>query len=176
MIELPKVAGVYFQWESDETNPVLAEDQDIYFGNIENGANRDKWWLRLESMMKRNVPIFVFDQSPGSKNTVRMVYDINVKRRTFRVTPTYDPKDIINLPGIYRQHQGQEEKRRAVMRVFDAIAPKLKPKEQNEYRPHDTEQNPDLPPIEYTPSCTVQLSRSRNGSFRWGCNFSVFVL
>lgn len=127
VVENPEIAGVYVKW-NDEM-PVLNEDGDIY---LENDANNryDKWWSSLSDIMQRNIPIFILNRE---SNTARMLYDIDLKNRSFKLSSEYDPKNISNMPGIYKDHLGRIAKHKAVMRVFDKATGVILGDEKKEY-------------------------------------------
>lgn len=133
VVENPEIAGVYVKWDDEE--PVLVENNDIYLKNGEN-IKYDRWWESLSGVMKRGIPLFVLNRE---NNTVRLMYDVDVKNRSFRVTPEYNPENLIDMPGIYKQHTGKEEKRKSVMRVFDKALGIIPEEERNEYIPDGTE-------------------------------------
>lgn len=118
VMERPEVAGVYFKWGSDYL-PQIKEGTDISLKEKINGSYlSDEWWETLENSMKTGAPIFVIDND----NNVRMVYDINIKARTIKVTPKYDPENFVDMPGIYKQHTDKSSKRAAITRVFDKVS------------------------------------------------------
>lgn len=136
IIEVPEVAGVYFKY--GDYFPELKAGIDISLEGIFDGHRlTEEWWDRLESSIKTGSPIFVID----SRNNVRMVYDINIKNKSFKVTPEYDPENLTNMPGVYKQHLGTEEKRKAVMRVFDKVTGLIPEDERKKYVPDGTEED-----------------------------------
>jgi hypothetical protein len=122
------------KWNNDF--PELREKNDIYLKDIPEKVYYDRWWNIMEGVMRRGMPIFVLNQE---KNNVRMVYDINIRSRSFKVTPEYDPAKMTNLPGIYQQHLGKREKRKAVMRVFDKVSGLIPEDKRKDYIPDGTE-------------------------------------
>lgn len=48
--------------------------------------------------------------------------DVDAKKRIFKVTPVYDPGNIVDMPGIYKQHLDAQHKRASVTKVFDKAA------------------------------------------------------
>lgn len=140
VVENPEVAGVYLKWGT-EGWPVLKEGEDILLSQKERGDRRDRytgWWERISAVLKRGAPVFVIDQK---NNHVRMLYDINVAEKTFKVTPEYDPSNMVDMPGIYKQHLGKTEKKQAIMRVFDKVTGLISEEEREQYLPNDTEQD-----------------------------------
>ncbi len=135
IIENPEIAGVYVKW--DDSMPELVKNQEVFLKNNER-SGYDRWWKTLGNVMKRGMPIFILDRE---KNKTRMMYDINVKERSFKVTPEYDPENFSNMPGIYQQHLGKDEKRKAVMRVFDKATGLISEDEKEKYTPDGTEQD-----------------------------------
>lgn len=117
VVEKPEVAGVYMKW--GESMPPLSETTSLQNGN---GIRYDRWWENLQSMMKRNVPIFVLT----SDNRTRLIHHVNFQERTFEVaTKDIKPEDMVGLPGIYKQHLGEVEKRSAAMRQIDTVRHRL---------------------------------------------------
>lgn len=135
VVENPEIAGVYVKW--DDEMPDLVENNEVYLKN-ENGVGYDRWWDQLSDVMKRGMPLFVLNQN---SNTVRLMYDVDIKNRSFKVTPEYNPKNFVDMPGIYQQHLGKEEKRKAAMRVFDKAAGLIPEDERSEYAPDGTERD-----------------------------------
>lgn len=136
VIEKPEVAGIYFKY--DNRLPQLKENVTISLdGRFDGLRLTEEWWEQLENSMKTGAPIFVID----NHNNVRMAYDINIKARTMMVTPEYDPENIADMPGIYKQHLGQEEKRKAAMRVFNKATGLLTEEEKEKYKPDGTEKD-----------------------------------
>lgn len=142
VLESPEVAGIYVKW-NDEM-PALQEGKVISLENA-NGRRYDRWWSDLSKQMERNVPLFIFDRT-GDSNSVRMIYDIDVERRTFKVTSKYRPENIVDMPGIYKQHLGEVEKRKAAMRVFDKVTGALNEQELETYRPDGSERELETSP------------------------------
>lgn len=132
VLEKPEVAGVYFKWNDDL--PAFEEGGDIFLLNSEK-ARYDGWWKRLGQATRSGAPVFVIEQD----NNVRLVHGIDLVARSFKVTPKYEPENLIDMPGIYQQHLGKEEKRKAVMRVFDKAAGLIPEEEQEKYRPDGSE-------------------------------------
>jgi len=142
IIENPEVAGVYIKW--DEDLPDLVENQDIVLSKMI-GYKKDheaygRWWKQVSDVMDRGLPLFILDKN---NNKVRLMYDIDIKNKSIKVTPEYGPKDINNMPGIYKQHLGQEEKRKAVMRVFDKVVNLIPEDDRDKFLPDGTEKDVD---------------------------------
>jgi len=68
-----------------------------------------------------------------------MLYEINVAKRSFKVTPEFKPSQMTTLPGIYKQHLGDTEKRQSGMRVIDKVTGLLPEEEMEKYTPDGTE-------------------------------------
>lgn len=138
VVENPEIAGVCVKWSEEWSEGVsLIEGDEIYLKN-KGGIRYDEWWNKISNIMKRGMPIFILSRD---SNTVRMMYDIDVKNNSFKVTPQYSPEDFANMPGIYQQHLGKDEKRKAVMRVFDKAVGLLTEEEKNAYVPDGTEKD-----------------------------------
>ncbi|MDD2766987.1 MAG: hypothetical protein PHH40_04515 [Candidatus Moranbacteria bacterium] len=121
VVEKPEVAGVYIKW--GESMPPLSETTSVQNGN---GSHYDRWWENLQSMMKRNVPIFILTPD----NRTRLIHHVNFQEKTFEVaTKDMKPEDMVDLPGIYKQHIGEVEKRGAAMRQINAVRHLLSPEE-----------------------------------------------
>lgn len=133
VVENPEIAGVYVTWDNSFPN---LNQETIKLENVKGGVRYDRWWKNLQDVMKRGLPLFVLNRE---NNTVRMMYDIDVENKSFKVTPEYDPENIANMPGTYQQHLGKEEKRKAVMRVFDKVTGLISEEERNLYAPDGTE-------------------------------------
>ena len=123
VVEQPEVAGIYFKMEAAELEQYTNEH-----GEITPPKNYgDAWWEeRIGAMRKTGVPIFVIEKDT---NNVRLVHDIDIKKKTFKVTPKYDPENIVNMPGIYQQHLDTEHRRASVTQVFDKAAHMLSEEE-----------------------------------------------
>ncbi|GEM_PF-1733148 len=137
VMENPEIAGVYFKW--NDNYPSLKDGEDTFLRNNEVAGygEWDGWWKDTEEMMQSGAPVFVVE----SDNNIRLVYDINLKERSFKVTPQYKPETMTDMPGIYQQHLGKEEKRKAAMRVFDKAIGLIPEDEQNKYMPDGTEKD-----------------------------------
>jgi hypothetical protein len=133
VVENPEIAGVYVKWDNEM--PKLTEKSEIFLKNG-NGKGYDRWWEALPNVLERGMPLFVLNRE---NNTVRLMYDINPKERSFKVTPEYDPSNITDMPGVYKQHRGKEEKCKAVMRVFDKAVGLIPENEKDKYIPDGTE-------------------------------------
>ncbi len=119
VIQNPEIAGVYFKWEEGNGNQsALTDNAEISLQNG-NGRGYDGWWKIIEDLKKRNLPVFVLDRL---NNTTRLAHDIDTEKRTFKVTPVFTPEMMVSLPGIYKQHTDKEERRKAVMRIFDKVS------------------------------------------------------
>lgn len=140
IVEQPEVAGVYFKLT--DTMPPLSEEMSFQNGN---GVRYDSWWKQMENVMNRNVPMFVLTQD----NKAHLLYDIDTKKRTFKVAAEMSPEDIVSMPGIYKQHLGKDEKKAAVGRVFDNVSHLLADDEKSVFAPDGAENNPIVssPPI-----------------------------
>ncbi len=141
VVENPEVAGMYFKWDESETPLVEGEEIEM------KGADADSWWKKAEEAMKRNVPVFLMTGA----NVARMAYDLDPTRRTFRVAAEMDPASMVDLPGIYRQHLGDDERKRAAMRVFDHVSGALSEEEREAYVPDGTEGRVDDSPYRLHP-------------------------
>lgn len=148
IVENPEIAGVCVKWNDERPN--LKEDEDIVLSNVKKHSTWDKdgvyrevekdryapWWGQISDVIKRGLPLFILNRS---NNTVRLMYDINIKNKSFKVTPKYKPEHINNMPGIYKQHLGKTEKRQASMRVFDKAIGLLTEDEKKKFTPDGTE-------------------------------------
>jgi len=137
VVENPEIGGVYAKW--DKTRPLLIEGEDIILS--EKGSTRDRytsWWETIDSVMQRGLPLFVLNRE---NNTARMMYDIDVANKSFKVTPEYSPENMVDIPGIYKQHLGDDEKRKAAMRVFDKAVGLIPENEREQYTPDGTEKD-----------------------------------
>lgn len=114
-VEQPEVAGVYFKLETKDLPEDLQTGKNItlprQFG--------DAWWEQIGKVMNTGAPMFVIERD---NNTVRMVYDIDMEKRSFKVTPTYAPENVVNMPGIYKQHLDAQHKRVSITKIFDKTA------------------------------------------------------
>ena len=135
IVENPEIAGVYVKWDNEM--PPLVDDSEIYLKN-ENGIRYDAWWQKIADVMKRGMPIFVLNRE---NNTTRLLYDIDIKNKSFKVTSEYDPNNLTDMPGVYKQHLGKEEKRKATMRVFDKAVGLIPEDERSIYTPDGTEED-----------------------------------
>lgn len=116
VVEQPEVAGIYFKLDAEDIVKYTNEDKEVLLPK----AYGDAWWEeRIGVMVKTGVPIFVIEQDT---NKVRLVHTIDIKRRSFKVTPAYDPENMVDMPGIYKQHLDAEHKRVSVTKVFDKTA------------------------------------------------------
>lgn len=127
VIEKPEVAGVYFKLEAGELMEYTNSDEEVLLPK-EYG---DAWWEeRIGAMMKTGMPIFVVERGT---NRVRMVHAIDMQKRSFKVTPAYDPENVVNMPGIYKQHLDEEHRRVSVGKVFDKAAHLLSKEEREQH-------------------------------------------
>lgn len=126
VVERPEVAGVYFKWGRDW--PEVREGETISLQNGKN-ASYDGWWEQIASVMQTGAPIFMIE--PG--NNVRLVYDINSKARSFKVTPKYDPENLTDMPGVYKSHTTADSKKSAVTKVIDKVGHLLPENERSAY-------------------------------------------
>lgn len=121
VVENPKVAGLYIKWSDDM--PPLSKITSVQNGN---GIRYDGWWENMKLVAERNIPIFVLTQD----NRTRMIHGINFQEKTFQVAEgDISPEDMVNLPGIYKQHLGEPEKRAAAMRQINTVKHLLSPTE-----------------------------------------------
>ncbi len=137
VLERPEVGGMYFRWEAG-TAASLENGQEIHMDD----PDMDGWWEQAKKAMARNVPIFLL----SSDNTARMAYDIDPDTKTFKVAAEMRPQDMTDLPGIYKQHLGESERKKAVARVFDKVTGVLNEGEKEFYAPDGSEQGPDNSP------------------------------
>jgi len=135
IIQNPEIAGVYFKWEAGNGMQGALEDNAVISLQNGSGVRYDGWWDSIGELQKKNLPIFVLDRS---NNTTRLVYDIDGESRTFKVTLPFDPAMMVSLPGIYKQHTDKEERRKAVMRVFDKVSGVLTDEEKT-FKPDGSE-------------------------------------
>ncbi|NTV44852.1 MAG: hypothetical protein HGA67_04175 [Candidatus Yonathbacteria bacterium] len=119
VVQQPEIAGVVFNWLEGTGNQGVLQEEGENTLIDGKGTKYGRWWERVANIQKRNTPIFVLDRKD---NTVRQVYDINIEKRTFRVTPVWTPDMFVNMPGIYKQHIDPEEKKRAIGRVYDHVS------------------------------------------------------
>lgn len=138
IVEQPEIAGVYCRIPSGIP---LTENISLQNGN---GVRYDSWWGKLQNVMNRNVPIFVLT----SDNKTHLLYDIDPEKRTFKVAGEVNPEDIVDMPGIYKQHLGKNEKKAAVGRVFDSVSHLLTDKEKTEFVPDSTADNSNESPYQ----------------------------
>jgi hypothetical protein len=142
IVENPEIAGVYIKWDKEfSEGKDLIPDQDIVLSKVDKYNKRDSfenWWKIMADTLKRGMPIFVLNRE---NNTVRLMYDIDIKNKSFKITPEYDPSNIIDMPGVYKQHLGIDEKRKATMRVFDKVTGLIPENERNKYVPDGTEKD-----------------------------------
>lgn len=131
IVEQPEIAGVYCRIPNDI---LLTENVSLQNGN---GVRYDSWWGAMQNVMSRNVLIFVLT----SDNKTHLLYDIDLEKRTFKVAGDMRPEDIADMPGIYKQHLGKDEKKAAVGRVFDNVSHLLTDKEKTEFVPDGTADN-----------------------------------
>ncbi len=137
IIEKPEIAGVYAKWFPDI--PLLPE---MSLQNTKS-VGYDGWWKNMRKVMDRNVPVFVLTQDGRTK----MLYDIDPESRTFKVTDAeFEPEHLSDLPGIYKQHLGEEERKKAVMRVFDKVSGALTEDQREQFAPDSSEHTPDDSP------------------------------
>lgn len=115
VVEQPEVAGVYFKIESSDIPHGMQEGMEIWLPE----QYGDAWWEQIGSIMKTGAPLFAIEQNSIA---VRMVYDINLKDRTFKVTPSYAPENMTDMPGIYKQHIDEGHRRDAIGKVLDKVA------------------------------------------------------
>lgn len=134
VIEKPEVAGIYCKWFddvplSDEVS-LVNTDKAIY----------DKWWTQMKVAMSKNIPIFVLTPD----NHTKMLYDIDPEKLTFRVAAAeIMPEHMVDLPGIYKQHLGDEERKKAIGRVFDKVSGILTEEQRQKFAPDGSESAPD---------------------------------
>lgn len=114
-VENPEVGGVYFKLETDDLPSDMQTGQEISLPRQYGEA----WWAQIGAVMQTGAPLFAIERN---NNTVRMVYDIDLASKTFKLTPPYAPENIVNMPGIYKQHLDPDHRRRAVGQVFDKTA------------------------------------------------------
>jgi hypothetical protein len=141
VVENPEIAGVCVKWSEEWSEGVsLAEGSEIVLSKKLHGEkdSYEHWWSKVSGIMQRGLPIFILSRD---NNTVRMMYDINIKNKSFKVTPQFSPENFANMPGSYQQHLGKEEKRNAAMRVFDKAVGLLTEEEKNAYVPDGTEKD-----------------------------------
>lgn len=139
VVENPEVAGVYVKWDGDR--PPLIEGEDIVLSKKDKYDRNDRyaaWWETISSVVDRGLPLFVINRAD---NSARMIYDINISQKSFKVTPEYNPQDMVDIPGIYKQHLGEEERRKAAMRVFDKAVGLIPEEERAQYVPDGTEKD-----------------------------------
>lgn len=137
VIEKPEVAGVYCKWFDD-----IPLESEMSLPNTES-RGYDGWWKRMSEIMNRNVPVFVLT----SDGHTRMLYDIDPESRTFKVSDAeFEPEHLSDLPGIYKQHLGEEERKKAVMRVFDKVSGALTEDQKEQFAPDGSEHAPDDSP------------------------------
>ena len=135
-VEKPEVAGVYFKLEAEYLPEDMQTGKDItlpkQFGNA--------WWEQVGKIMDTGAPMFVIERDT---NTVHMVYDIDMQKRSFKITPAYEPNNVANMPGIYRQHLDDEHKRVSVTKVFDKTVHLLSAGEREVYEQEKDKGNSD---------------------------------
>lgn len=130
IVQDSEVAGIYFKWEvGNGMQGELADNAEISLQNG-NGVRYDSWWDTIATFESGSAPLFVLDRG---NNTARLVYDIDFDRRTFKVTPVIAPDAMVSMPGIYRRHTDEGERRKAVMRVFDKVSGALSDEEKERY-------------------------------------------
>lgn len=141
VIQNPKAAGLTFEWlEGDGNMSALKEEEEntLLDGN---GIGYGVWWRLIGNMQKRELPIFVLDRT---NNTVREVFDLDAEKRTFRVGPIVEPKELTQLSDEYKGHLNPEARRRAVARVFDHVSGILTEEEKELYNPSSMPDGGDL--------------------------------
>lgn len=125
-VERPEVAGVYFKLEANDLPEDMQVGKDItlprQFG--------DAWWGQVGKIMDTGAPMFVIERAA---NTVHMVYDIDMQNRSFKITPAYDPENVANMPGVYKQHLDDEHRRVSVTKVFDKTSHLLTQEEREQH-------------------------------------------
>jgi len=137
VLENPEVAGVYFKWTDDF--PEVREDVDISLKNNEVAGygSWDGWWDNCQKSIETGAPLFMME----SDNNIRMVYDINISNRTFKVTPVYTPETLIDMPEIYLQHNEESDKNKAVSRVIDKVEHLLTGEKREKYEQGESGNN-----------------------------------
>ncbi len=137
VVQNPEIAGVYIRWEEGDGNQsALADNAEITLQNG-NGRGYDEWWETIGGLKMRNIPFFILDRS---NNTTRLAHDIDMEKRTFKVTPVFTPEMMVSMPGIYKQHTDKEERRKAVMRIFDKVSGVLT-EEEKTFEPDGSERD-----------------------------------
>lgn len=134
VLEDPEIAGIFFKCDYDEF-PSMHEDEEILFDT--GNDTYDEWWEKLKKATEIGAPFFIVE----SKNRVRMVYGIDFAKKSFKVTPQYLPETIIDMPGIYQKHLGEDEKRRAIMQVIDKAAGLIPEEEREKYVSGETKKD-----------------------------------
>jgi len=140
VMERPEVAGVYFKWSSNLQKLENGVDVFLQKKDQRNHGRGDAWWDHLGGVMKTGAPLFVIE----ADNNVRMVYDINLKNRSFKVTPKYDPENMANMPGVYKQHTDHSFKKAAMSKVFDKVANIIPKEKRKAFEQSDDRGNNDL--------------------------------
>jgi len=126
VVENPEVAGVYFKIKSDVLPQDIQAGEDILLPR----QYGDAWWEQVGHIMGTGVPMFAIEQDT---NMVKMVYDIDLKNRSIKMTPPYDAENVVNMPGIYKQHLDKEHKRASVTKVFYKAAHLLTEEEREQH-------------------------------------------
>jgi hypothetical protein len=132
VVQNPKVAGLTFEWlEGDGNMSALKEGEEnmLLDGN---DVGYGVWWRLIGNMQQRGLPIFILDRT---NNTVREVFDLDTEKRSFRVGPIVEPKELTQLSDEYKEHLSPEVRRRAVARVFDHVSGILTNDEKELYDP-----------------------------------------
>lgn len=130
VLESPEVAGVYFKWRDDL--PEVSEGVEISLKNdeVSGYGSWDNWWNTIQETIKTGAPLFMME----SNNNIRMVYDLDISQRTFKVTPIYTPETLIDMPEIYKQHTDESSKAKAIGRVIDKVGHLLTEEERDKYK------------------------------------------
>ena len=126
VVEKPEVAGVYFKLESEDIPQDMQQGKEITLPK----NYGDMWWGQVGQIMKTGTPLFVIERN---NNTVRMIYDVDLENRSFKMTPAYDPENLTNMPGVYKQHTDEAHRRDAVGKVFDKASHLLTEEEREQH-------------------------------------------
>ncbi len=162
VVQHPEIAGVFFHWlEEDGNKGVLKEGEENILPDG-NGIQYGWWWKTVGNFQKRDMPLFVLNQT---NNTVREVYDLDFEKRTFKVGPVVEPAELTHLHESQKRHQTPEARKRAVGRVFDHVSGILTDEEKEMYRPESMPESegwgdnndvpPPLPKEEWDPNGSV---------------------
>ena len=106
--------------------PTLTEETSLQNGG---GIRYDRWWDRMQQVMDRDIPIFILD----TNNEAHMIYDIDIEKRTFKVSPTINPEEVGEILG--QQHRNADNEKAAVGRVFDSVSHLLTEEEKARFAP-----------------------------------------